>query len=250
MLQRNSYTWAGLGLLVTGLPVAAVAFFVLRLTWLTALGVSMLILSFVLLALSRTIPRLPPEVGGLLLETGVDNMAKIVEELGIKGKAIYLPSSLTGSKPQALIPLHANPALSRITKTLPQRLIIRHGSRPDDIGLLFSTVGSATFSLLETKPRPTSVGLESALTTLLAGTLGIADKTRVTCHQKLITVEVFNSRLENRTNWCHDCLGGPLASIVATVAAEAWDQPVTVKYEEQTGGKCLIELEVTGEDIQ
>ncbi len=38
----------------------------------------MLILSFILLALGRTIPKLPPEVCGLLLETGIDNMAAIL----------------------------------------------------------------------------------------------------------------------------------------------------------------------------
>ena len=113
MLHKNPYTWAGLGLLVAGSLVSLSSYFILLLTWLTALGISMLILSFILFALGRTIPKLPPEVSALLLETGIDNIATIVEELGIRTKAIYLPSSLTSGRPQALIPLHSNPSLPR-----------------------------------------------------------------------------------------------------------------------------------------
>jgi len=109
MLNKNPYTRAGLGLLVAGSLVSLSAYFILLLTWLTALGICMLILSFILLTLGRTIPKLSPEVSGLLLETGIDNIATIVEELGIRAKAIYLPSSLTSGKPQALIPLPSNP---------------------------------------------------------------------------------------------------------------------------------------------
>jgi len=141
LLNKNPYTVAGLGLLIAGSLVSPLAYFILALTWLTALGICMLILSLILLVLGRTIPKLPPEVCGLLLETGIDNMATIVEELGIRTKAIYLPSSLTNGRPQALIPLHSNPSLPPINKALPHRLIVRYGASPDDIGLLLSQSG-------------------------------------------------------------------------------------------------------------
>jgi hypothetical protein len=35
-----------------------------------------------------------------------------------------------------------------------------------------------------------------------------------------------------------------MASLVASVAAEAWDKPVSIKQEGQHKGKYLIELEV------
>ena len=72
MLKRNLYTWAGLSLLVAGSIVAPSAYFVFFSSWLTALGISMLILSFIFLVLGRAIPKVPPEVGSLLLETGID----------------------------------------------------------------------------------------------------------------------------------------------------------------------------------
>jgi len=246
---KNLYTWAGLGLLVAGSLVFLAAYFVLLLTWLAALGISMLILSFILLALGRTIPKLPPEVSALFLETGINNIAALVEELGIKSKAIYLPSSLTSGGPQALIPLHFNPLLSPITKAFPQRLIVRYGASSDNIGLLVTTTGTTAVGMLESIPGPISAELESALTFLFRGILGVADGTRVITSENHIEVEIYNSHIENKTAWFYQCLGGPLASVVASVAAEAWNRPVTIKQEEHHRGRCSIELEVLGEDI-
>jgi len=244
LLSKNPYIWAGLSLLVVGSLVGLSAYFLLGIIWLTAFGISMLILSFILLALGRTIPKLSPEVSALLLETGIASIASIVEELGIRARAIYLPSSLTSGRPQALIPLHSNPALSRMTKALPQRLIIKYGANPDDIGLLVTTTGTTAVSMLESRPGPTSSELESALTSLFRGILGVADRTTIITRENHISVEIHNPRIENKTNWSHQCLGGPLASIVASVAAEAWDKPVIIKQEEQHRGKYSIELEV------
>lgn len=244
LLNKNPYTWAGLGLLIAGSLVSLSAYFILQLTWLTALGISMLILSFIFLALAKTIPKLSPEICSLLLETGINNVATIVEELGIRTKAIYLPSSLTSGRPQALIPLHSNPALPPITKALPQRLIVRYGAGPDDIGLLLSTIGSTAIGMLESRPGPTPAELESALTSLFTGILGVADRTRVTSHDNHIRVEIHNPRIENRATWSHHCLGEPLASIVASIAAEAWDRPVTIQHEEHSRRKYSVELEV------
>jgi len=123
LLNKNPYTRLGFGLLTAGILVSPIAYFILDLTWLSALGICMLIMSFIILTLGRTIPKLPPEACGLLLETGVDNMASLVEELGIRAKATYLPSSLTNGRPQAFVPLHSAPSLPPITKALPQRLI-------------------------------------------------------------------------------------------------------------------------------
>lgn len=246
LLRQNAYTRAGLGLLVAAILISPSAYFVFHLTWLTALGICMLILSLILLALGRTIPKLPPEVCSLLLETGIDNITTIVEELGIRNKAIYLPASLTNDQPQALIPLHSDTSPPAITKALPQRLIVRYGNRPDDIGLLLSTIGSAAIGMLESKPGANSTELESALTSLLTGRLGVADGTTVSYRDNQIKVEIHKPRIENGANWSHHCLGGPLASVVASIAAEAWNKPVTIKQETTHRGKHSVELEVMG----
>jgi len=244
--NKNPYTWIGLGLLITGGIVFLVAYFILLLTWLSALGISMLILAVILLALGRTIPRVSPEVSALLLETGISNMDALVEELGITTRALYLPASLTGGSPRALIPLRSNPSPPSITEALPRRLIVRYGDSPEDIGLLVTTAGTIAIGMLEAKPGSASNELESALTFLLRGLLGVADRTRAVINENHISVDIYNLRIENRTTWANQCLGSPLASMVASVAAEAWDRPVTIKQETYRGGRCSVELEVVG----
>ncbi|MFH1169225.1 MAG: hypothetical protein V1691_00885 [Chloroflexota bacterium] len=223
MPNKNPYTWTGLSLLIAGTMVSLTAYLALHLTWLTALGICMLILSFITLALGNTIPRLPPEVCGLLLETGVDNIATVIEELGIRTKAIYLPSSMNGGRAKALIPLQCD-TLPAITQKLPHRLIARYGTGPDDIGLLLSTIGTTAVGMLESKPGPASTELESALTALLTGRLAVADKARVTCHENRIMVEINNPRIENRATWSNHCLGGPIASIIAHSGCRSLEQ--------------------------
>lgn len=244
MRNKNPYTWSGLGLLITGVMLSLPAFFIFHLVWLAALGICMLILSFILLALGKAIPNTPPEVCDLLLETGIDNITTLIEELGIKTKAIYLPSSLASNRPRAFIPLHSNGAKPKITKALPQRLIARYGANPEDIGLLISTIGSNATGMLESKPGANPYELESALTSLFSGRLGIADGTRVVLHDNHIEVEIDKPRLEQSADWSHYCLGGPLATIVASIAAESWDKPITIKQEEQRNGNYYVELEV------
>lgn len=244
MRRENPYTWAGLGLLIAGCLVSAPAYFLFSSIWLTALGICMLILAAILIALGRAVPRLPPEVCSLLLETGIDNIAALIEELGIKTRAIYLPSSPACKYPRAFIPLHANGSRPEITKALPRRLIARYGSSPEDIGLLISTIGSAAAGMIELKPGATPEHLESSLTSLLSGRLGVADGASVTCFNNHIRVEINRPRLENGSTWSHQCLGGPLATLVASMAAEAWQKPMSVSKEENAGGKQIIELEV------
>ncbi|UCB42295.1 MAG: hypothetical protein JSV77_07460 [Dehalococcoidales bacterium] len=242
--DKNAYTWTGLGLLVAGTIVVLTSMLILSsLVWLTALGIAMLIMAFILLALARTIPRVTPEVGMLLLETGIDNIATVVEELGIKSKPVYLPSSLTGGRPQALIPLHINPSLPKITSALPRRFIVRYGNGPDDVGLLVTTAGTVATGMLESTPGPSATQLESTLASLFVGKLGAADRIRVYVIEPGLRVEIRAPRIQNAGTWTHQCLDSSLASVVASVAAEAWNKPFVVAKEEQHGRTYTVEIE-------
>ncbi len=242
--DRNTYIWTGLGLLIVGVILVLVSVLILSsLVWLTALGIATLIMAFILLALARTIPRVTPEVSMLLLETGIDNIATIVEELGIRSKPIYLPSSLTGGRPQALIPLHSNPSLPKITGALPRRFIVRYGAGPDDVGLLVTTAGTVAAGMLESTPAPSPVPLESALTSLFVGRLGAADGIRVYAIEPGLRVEIRAPRIQGVDTWTHQCLDSSLASVVASIAAEAWNKPFVVAKEEQRGRTYTVEIE-------
>jgi len=246
MRAKNRYILLGWGLLVTGVWLIPVAHFVLESTPLTATGSSLIILGVVSVVLGRTRPSVSPEISALLLDTSLENISAIIEELGLRTKAVYLPSSMTQGQPRTLIPLRANHSVPLVGKALPRRLIVRYGPSAEDIGLLISTPGSASLRMLETAPGSSSSEMEEALASVLGGMLDIADGVRVATTGKTITVEITNPRVEHKSIRFYECLGSPLASIAAAVVAEALDRPVAVEREEYGKGKSLIELGILG----
>jgi len=242
MVTKNPYTLLGIGLIVAGICLVPLAHVLLESAPLAAAGVSVVMLGAVSLTLGRTRPRVSPEVSTLLLETGLENISTIVEELGLRAKAIYLPGSVTHGRPQALIPLHSNSSLPAFDRPLPARLIVKYGPRPEDIGLLVTTPGTTSLQMLEAKPGPSAEELQDALTSILEGTLDVADGVRVAVTGNSIAVEVLKPRLDYRDTRYYECLGSPLASIAAGLAAEALGRPVRVEGEERGKGKSVIRL--------
>ena len=244
---RNPYIWGGLCLLIVGAALVLTAIIVLGfLVWLTALGICLLIISFIMLALARTVPDVPPQISLLLMETGSDNIAAIIEELGINSRPVYLPAALSGGKPRALIPLHSGSPLPEIKTSLPQRLIVRYGAGPDDVGLLMTTAGTAAASMLDDSTGTSEGELEAALNSLIRGRLGAADRVRVTGTGPAVTVVVHGSRIENNGTRLRQSLDSSLASVVASVVAEALEKAVIVSGEQHHGRRCTIELRVAG----
>ena len=250
-VDRNWYKILGKWLLGGGVGIAAVSQFVLQATPLVALGLSMIILGAICLTLERACPKVPPGVSLIFMESGLENVASMIEELGLRSRAIYIPSSLAGGKPQALIPLNTNGVSPVVSTALPRRLIAKYGPADHDMGLLISTPGSAATGMLESKPGTSGMEMGTALTTLLVGMIDAADAVRVFESGRGIRVEVAGSRIGYRNTRFQECLGSPMASIVASVVSEALGRPVVIEKERsEDKGKCLIELGVLGEDIQ
>jgi hypothetical protein len=74
--------------------------------------------------------------------------------------------------------------------------------------------------------------------------LDVADGVRVSMSDERITVELSHPRLEYRSTWFYQCLGSPLASIVASIASEGWDKSMMIEQERDEKGKRVIELGV------
>jgi hypothetical protein len=221
----------------------------LRSTPLTALGISTAILGVISLALGRGQPKISPEATSILLESSLENVSAIIEELGLKSKAVYLPSSMTSGQPQALIPLHLNPNPPNPKTPLPKRLVVKYGPNPEDLGLLITTPGSTVISMLGSKPGSSPADIESALSSVVTGTMDLADSVKVTVSGERIVVEVSSPRLEHRDIWVYKCLGSPLASVAASATAEALGEPVIVDNEEYEKGKSIIELKVLRQEL-
>jgi len=244
MSIKSPYTLLGLGLILIGVLLSFVSYFVLSSIPLTALGISSTMIGTVSLALGRGHPKTSPQVNTILFESGLENISAIIEELGLRSKAIYLPSSLTSGRPQALLPLHLNPYPPKLEKPLPKRLVVKYGPNLDDMGLLITTSGSIITSMLGSKPSSAQADLEAALSSVLAGVTNLADSIRVTVGVEGILVEVSKPRLECKKMLVYECLGSPLASMVASIVAETLDKAVIVEREEYDKGKGLIELKV------
>lgn len=238
----DRYSTLATSLTLTGILLCALAYLVLRSTPLTALGISTVLIGAVSFAIAKGQPKIPPQASAILLQSGVENISALVEELGLKTKAIYLPSSMTGDKPKALIPLEANVDFGK--KVLPKRLIAKYGSKPEDVGLLVTTPGSAVGEMVEAKLDSSAGDLEAAISLVLAGTINLADGARVTMDNEKVLVEVQNPRLENKKMWIYTSLGTPIASIVASVVAQVLDKPVTINTEAPSRGKCVVKLKV------
>ncbi len=235
----------GLCLALTGSLLSMVSYFILNSIPLTALGISTLVLASISYAIGTGQPKIPPEASALLLQSGTENISALVEELGLKSKAVYLPSSMTGGKAQALITLHSNPPYPQLGKIVfPKRLIVKYGANHEEMGLLITTPGSTVSQTIASKPDATEADLESTLTSILSGNVNLADNAKITIDNNIMHVEVSNPRLENKKMWIYESLGTPLASIIASAIAQILNEPIIVEEEQTLKGKTLLKLKL------
>jgi hypothetical protein len=234
----------GLGLVLAGAIFAPIAYFLIASTPLAAIGISAIMIGFTCIALANSRPYISPEASDLILKTGMENTAALLEELGLSNKAIYLPSSMREGHPQALIPISGNSDLQHIRGKISGRLIVRYGNNPEDMAIAVTTPGSLSFDKLETKLGPHSEEIETAVNYVLTGLLDLASSVTVNLVENKVNVEVTAPKLHYEDIWYYRCLGSPIASIVATISCEALGKPVRIEEESYQHGKSNILLEV------
>jgi len=245
MGSLSSYRALGAILLLAGAIAAPVFYLVAASIPLTALALSSVLLGVIALLLDRSLPHVPPRAAEALLAAGLENLAALLEELGVGTAAVYIPSALAGGRPRALIPLHGSPP-PRLERALDARLIVEFGSGPEDVGILVATPGSAVAGLLEAPPGPASSELEAALTRILVGALDVARSVQVAQEGGTVTVRIGGGRLDRGASRTDRVLGSPVASVAATVVAEGLGRPVSVAAESRSDGTVVVSLEVAG----
>ncbi|MBI4303756.1 MAG: hypothetical protein HY665_05415 [Chloroflexi bacterium] len=243
-MSNRPYKLLGISLCVAGAVFMPISYFLIRSVPLTAVGMSAIIIGFTCIALAGTRPYLSPEACQLLLRTGMENTAALIEELGLRNKAIYLPSSTRDGRPQALIPLAENGQIPWGKEHIPGRLIVRYGANPDDMAIAVTTPGSINIDMLETKPGPTASEIQAAATYILVGVLDISSSVNVNLVDSQVAVEVSGAKLRHEDIWYYECLGSPIASIMAAISSEALGKPIRIKEETFNKGKGHIVLEV------
>lgn len=242
--MTNSYKLWGIVLAVAGAIMAPVFYFIVGSVPLTSVGISAIILGFTGIALANARPYISPEACQTLLRTGMENTSALLEELGIKNKAIYLPSTMRDGHTQALIPLVGEGNAAKLKEKLPGRLIVRYGPGPDDMAIAVTTPGSINLEMLGNKPGPAADEIESAVTYILTGVLDIASGVKVNISDPRVNVEVSGSRLKDDGSVYYQCLGSPIASIAAAISSEALGKPVRIMSEKWNRDRDEIVLEV------
>jgi len=242
--MSNPYRILGLGLSLAGAIFAPISYFIINSVPLAAVGISAIMIGVTGIALANTRPYISPEACQLILKTGMENTAALLEELGLRNKAIYLPSTMRDGHSQAIIPLVEDGDVERAKEKIPGRLIVRYGVNPEDMAIAVTTPGSINIDMLETKPGPTSGEIEAAATYILTGVLDIANSVIVSLADNQIDVAVSGARLHYEDIWYYRCLGSPIASIVAAISSEALEKPVRIREESHSKGKTRVILEV------
>ena len=242
--MSNPYRILGLGLCLAGAIFAPISYFIIGSVPLAAVGASAIMIGFTCIALANTRPYISPEACQLLLKTGMENTAALLEELGLRGKAVYLPSTMRDGHPQALIPLGEGENIQWIREKIPGRLIVRYGVNPEDMAIAVTTPGSINIDMLETKPGPTPREIEAAATYILVGVLDIASSVTVSLVNNQIDIEINGASLHHEDVWYYQCLGSPIASIVAAISSEALQKPIRIREESYSKGESRIILEV------
>jgi uncharacterized membrane protein len=242
-MTRNAYLRLGLVLALSGAVLAPVFYFVVGSVPLAALALSTIILGLVSAMLGSARPNITPEASQMMLRTGVENIAALLEELGLRSRAIYLPA-IGGAPPRAVIPLSEDGPLPEKGKSIPDRLIARYGPNLEDMCLVVITPGTVSLEGIALMPGSGPDGIEVALSHILVGTMDLADSVSVHVAGDQVVVEVTNPKLKYSNVWFYRCLGSPLASIAATVTSQALDRPVRVASQQETGKRARIEIEV------
>ena len=242
--MKNPYRILGIILSIAGAVLAPVFYFFFLSTPLTAVALSSVILGLASFFLSNTRPNISPEACQILLKTGMENTAALLEEIGIRNKAIYLPAGMRNGYPQAIVPIRDDYNIGNIKDKLSGRLIVRYGPDANDMAIAVTTPGSINLEMLENIPGPTAYEIESAISYILTGVLDIANGVKVNITDSRINVEIRNAKMGYEEIWYYYCLGSPLASIAAAVSSEALQKPIRILEEQEQAGKYRIVLEV------
>jgi len=243
-IHRNPYRSLGLILTLAGALLAPVFYFLAASVPLTALALSAIILGLVSATLAGARPDITPEASRMMLQTGMENIASLLEELGLTSRAVYLPSPEKGGRPRAVIPLKEDGFAPDVDLVVPGRLITRFGPNLENMCLSVVTPGSISLDGISLARGGGTVEVENALSRILVGIMDLADAVSIHAGEKQLLVDVVNPKLNYDNVWYCRSLGSPVASIVAAVASQGLSRPLRINSEKLAGKTVRIELEI------
>ncbi len=241
---NRPYLILGWVLCLAGAGLAPLFLILLESTPLAGIVFSMLIIGAASIGLSYARANLSPEICQIMLNSGQINVSALIEELGLRAKALYLPSSMRSGDSQALIPLKPIAHASELTRVIPKRLIVQYGEKAENLALSVAAPGGTVFaSWGDVSGMPVN-DIEAAVTSVICGYLDIADNVSVSVELPLIQVMVVHPQFREEDTAYQRCLGSPIAAIIASIASESLGAPVMVQAEKHQGGNQRITIQV------
>jgi hypothetical protein len=241
---NNRYKRLGIALCSTGMIVAPVSYFIIGSVPLTAIGISGILIGITCFVLAYNHSPLSPEYSQLMLTTGLENTAALLEGLGLSGKAVYLPSTMQDREQHALIPLTGGGDRDLMKEKILKKFLIPYGKNPEDLAFSIATPGGITIDRFEMIPGPTAEEIEFAINHILSEILDIADSASVIQLNKRVYVAVSNPKLVFEDTRYYQCMGSPIASIIAAISSEALGKPIRILEENREKELNTITLEV------
>lgn len=230
----------GISLLILGAGITAIGYLILNSIPLFILGISVIIMGILATWGEESTEGVIQD----LVKASWDNVAALIESVGIANKAIYLPSTVTqDSRVYALI----TPTQPSDINKVPMGLIIKYGSMPHDVGILIRTMGTRAVELCR-QAGAISNDLDSSLNNCLINHLSLAKRVISYVDGSRIRVVVNGSKINDiyGNTVTRAVLGSPMASIVASVIAETLNRPVIYDNEGVRGGETWIEVMALG----
>ena len=242
--MSRSYQLFGTVLMLFGSAIALVAFFVADSPGLIAIGISNTVLGMISILIGSTRDHISDKLGGILLATEVENTNNLLKALGITNKAIYFPRSARSERSQAVLFLkiekesgkddedNLNGLITKIDKTKALELV---------------TPGNKFVELFMNDSDVRSNDVESFLINVLVTVLDVANSVELSQEDKIITVVVRGAQLRAQPSLYEQCLGSPIASIVAATLCEMLNKPMRVVEEIEADKESKITLQALDE---
>ncbi len=169
------------------------------------------------------------------------NMEKLLEDLDLDEKGIYIPTSGLGVCPKVFVPLAETPATKRppIGLTNSNRIFVTVGKNPEDRGILLDAPGSRILAALERSIHVdlAKASLDDLGTELNSGfrALGVAKVTTFEHQDEVVRIEMqlsalqeLEARLRNLAPRLVAQVGTPVASAAAAAVCKATGKYVTL----------------------
>lgn len=207
-------------------------------------AIAVLVLGVVFVSLGRPEAPVQSPLAPLLAGCAYDNTAALLQSLGVRDRAVYMPAAMAGGAACACVEIdrRAGESSRPPAATVP----VFTASEGGRTMLRIATPGSHSLPMVDSAPGATLDEATSALTTVAAGTLRLAAGVHIGELGDLLRIRFDGYR---DTGLLHHsavdtCLGSPLAGIAATILAETLQTPIRYEGETRKNGSLYVDLRI------